>query len=117
MAKEKETKEEKPEKKSERYELSDKVLNEGYTAQIPNKTGRLFKIGFNTDLKGDRLDQYASVMEETKNPARGGGVLWKATGIYYLEDLTDQQLWILAHAGVIRMTEQQQEAFKGKFYN
>jgi tRNA(Leu) C34 or U34 (ribose-2'-O)-methylase TrmL len=116
MAKEKETQEVVREKKGQ-YHLSDTVLQHGYTAQIPKRTGRIFRIGFNTDLEGKRLDRFASVMESAKNPARGGGEIWKSTGITYLEDLTDEQLYILAKANVIMLDKEQAENFSAKFYS
>ena len=73
-------------------------------------------IGFNVNVRGERQDAYASVMEEVKNPARGGGVIWKATGITWLEDLTDKQLWILAQAKAIILSKDQAKAFSEKFY-
>lgn len=117
MAKEEKEKPEVVKEKKEQYHLSDAVLEHGYTAQIPNRTGRLFKIGFNTDLEGKRLDRFASVMEKINNPARGGGELWKSTGVTYLEDLTDEQLYILAKARVIMLDKKQSEAFSSKFYS
>ena len=55
-------------------------------------------------------------MEETVNPARGGGVLLKWTGVTFLEDLTDKQLWQLAIAKVITLSKEQEKIFKEKFY-
>lgn len=113
MAKEKEVTEVKKEEKKEQYHLSDAVLNHGYSAMID---GKFFNIGFNVNVRGERQDAYASVMEEVKNPARGGGVIWKATGITWLEDLTDKQLWILAQAKAIILSKDQAKAFSEKFY-
>ena len=58
--------------KKEQYHLTDAVLNAGYSGKID---GRQFNIGFDLNLKGEKQNSYASVMEETVNPARGGGVL------------------------------------------
>lgn len=115
MSKEKEVKEVKTEKK-ERYDLSDQVLAQGYSAVIPRHTGREFMIGFDVNLQGQKNNAYASVMEKIQNPARGGGILWKWSGITYLEDLTDQQLYELAIAKVIVLNKEQEKAFKEKFY-
>lgn len=118
MSKEKkEDKELKPEVKKQRYALSDQVLNQGYTAMIPRYTGRLFKIGFDVNLQGDKVNAYASVMEQIENPGRGGGVLWKWTGQTYLENLTDEQLRLLALARVIVLNKEQEKIFKEKFYS
>ena len=99
--------------KKEQYHLSDAVLNSGYSGKID---GRQFNIGFDLNLKGEKQNAYASVMEETVNPARGGGVLLKWTGVTFLEDLTDSQLWQLAHAKVITLSKDQEKIFREKFY-
>lgn len=112
----KEVQEEKQEKK-QKYALSDVVLNQGYTAMIPRHTGRLFKIGFDVNLQGDKVNAYASVMEQIDNPGRGGGKLWKWTGQTFLEDLTDEQLRLLALARVIILNKEQEKIYKEKFYS
>lgn len=99
--------------KEEQYHLTDAVLNAGYSGKID---GRQFHIGFDLNLKGEKQNSYASVMEETVNPARGGGVLLKWTGVTFLEDLTDNQLWQLAQAKVILLSKAQEKIFKEKFY-
>ena len=99
--------------KKEQYHLTDAVLNAGYSGKID---GRQFNIGFDLNLKGEKQNSYASVMEETVNPARGGGVLLKWTGVTFLEDLTDKQLWQLAIAKVITLSKEQEKVFKEKFY-
>ena len=99
--------------KKEQYHLTDAVLNSGYSGKID---GRQFNIGFDLNLKGEKQNAYASVMEETVNPARGGGVLLKWTGVTFLEDLTDSQLWQLAHAKVIALSKDQEKIFREKFY-
>lgn len=98
----------------QKYDLSDAVLSQGYEATIDN---RLFKIGFDMNLQGQKNNAYASVMESVNNPARGGGQLWKWTGVTQLEDLTDSQLWQLAHAKVINLSKEQEAMFKAKFYS
>lgn len=117
MAKEEKPKEvvsEKPkEVKKEQYALEDRILYEGYYSTID---GRVFMIGHDKDFEGKRMTQHASVMEQVNNPARGGGKIWKGTGVYHLEDLTDKQLWDLAHSKVIRLTKEQEKAFYEKFY-
>lgn len=102
--------------KKQRYNLSDAVLNQGYSAMIPRHTGRLFKIGFDLNLQGEKVNAYASVMERIDNPGRGGGSLWKWTGQTYLEDLTDEQLRLLALAKVIVLNKEQETIFKEKFF-
>jgi len=99
--------------KKEQYHLTDAVLNSGYSGKID---GRQFNVGFDLNLKGEKQNAYASVMEETVNPARGGGVLLKWTGVTYLEDLTDSQLWQLAHAKVIALSKDQEKIFREIFY-
>ena len=44
------------------------------------------------------------------------GVLLKWTGVTFLEDLTDKQLWQLAIAKVITLSKEQEKVFKEKFY-
>jgi len=100
--------------KKQRYDLTDAVLAQGYSATVD---GRLFKIGFDLNFEGKKNNAYASVMESIDNPARGGGKLWKWTGITYLEDLTDKQLWVLAIAKVILLNKEQEKIFKSKFYS
>lgn len=114
---EKDTKEKSEASKKDKYNLSDAVLEHGYTAQIPKRTGRVFKIGFDLNLQGEKMNSYASVMETIQNPARGGGQLWKWTGVTYLEDLTDEQLWALAIAKAIVLDKDQEKIFKEKFYS
>lgn len=117
---EKEKKEEKSKEskvESQKYNLSDAVLESGYEAMIPKRIGKLFKIGFDVNLQGQKNNAYASVMEPATNPARGGGMLWKWTGQTYLEDLTDEQLWVLAIAKVIVLSKDQEKLFKEKFYS
>lgn len=103
--------------KKQKYALSDIVLNQGYTAMIPRHTGRLFKIGFDINLQGHKMNAYASVMEQVENPGRGGGVLWKWTGQTYLEDLTDEQLRLLTIARVIILNKEQEKIYKEKFFS
>ena len=100
--------------KKEQYHLTDAVLNAGYSGKID---GRQFNIGFDLNLKGEKQNSYASVMEETVNPARGGGVLLKWTGVTSLEDLTDDQLWQLAQAKVILLSKAQEKIFKENSIN
>ena len=118
MAKEKkvseETKSEEISEKKQRYELSDQVLAQGYKAKID---GRYFHIGFDLDYEGKKKDRYASLMEQSVNTGRQGGVIWKATGITYLEDLTDEQLRQLALARVILLNKEQEKIFRKKFYS
>lgn len=115
MSKEKivsdETKEVKVSK--EKYSLSDAVLRQGYKALID---GRMFTVGFDLNPQGEKVNAYASVMEEIPNPARGGGKILKWTGVTELEDLTDKQLWVLAHAKAIVMNKEQDKVFMKKFY-
>lgn len=109
----KEVKQEIKQETKQRYNLSDSVLSQGYSAKID---GKQFVIGFDVNLKGEKQNAYASVMEVIKNPARGGGELYKWTGQTYLEDLTDSQLWQLAHAKVIILDKEQEKLFKQTFY-
>jgi len=97
----------------QKYALSSAILRQGYEATID---GRHFKIGFDVNFAGQRQDEFASVMKQIENPERGGGVKWKSTGVYTLEDLSDSQLWQLAHAKVISMNKEQDKIFMEKFY-
>lgn len=114
MTKEKETElKEVKEKKSEVYNLSEQILRDGYKATID---GRLFMVGFDISPNGEKMSQYASVMKQVSNPGRGGGQMWKATDVYSLEDLSDEQLRLLALAGVITLTKEQEKIYAEKFY-
>ena len=113
MSKEKEEKQEKQKEVKQEYALSSAILKQGYEATID---GRYFKIGFDVNFAGQRQDEFASVMKEITSPERGGGKKWKSTGIYVLEDLSDSQLWQLAHAKVITLNKEQEKIFTDKFY-
>lgn len=101
----------KNEVKKESYKLSPKILSEGgYKVVIED---REFIIDFEVDFKGDRVSRFASVCERFKDPVTNQES-WKPIKpeVYELEDLSKEQIWVLAHADVILLNDSQAEKLR-----
>lgn len=111
MAENTETENKPKEDKKEKYQLSDVVLNSGYSSMID---GREFIVDFETNFRGERTTRFASC----GNYQRVAGIIeFKSNGQNYFEDLTDEQIRQLAIAGAIVLTPEQQKKYKKKFYS
>lgn len=111
MSEEKKSKEKEYDLLGDSFKLSSQVMSDGYDATID---GRRFVIGFAKDYRGRRLSQFASICTLHDSP---DGSTWMPVNPpqYTLSGLTMQQLYELAHAHVIDITEEQEPHFQKLF--
>lgn len=94
-------------KSGEHFLLSDEVRRAGYKSTID---GREFHIGYELDAQGNRKDRFAS-----EGKLDGDGT-FKGNGHNYLTGLTDEQVRVLALAGVIKLTTEQGNKYQSKIH-
>lgn len=93
------------------YKLSSVALRQGYSSTID---GRKFVIDYAKDWQGKRASAYASLCSEQDTP-EGRKWIPIMPPVYELTNLTNEQLWQLAHAQIIKMSKKQEKAFRDKF--
>jgi len=103
---------EKSVKGGETYNLASRVMVGGYDCTID---GRRFVIDYVKNYRGERQTEYASVCSIQETP-KGKMYIPIQPQVFYLSDLTDNQLWNLAKAQVITLTKEQKKQFRDKFY-
>ena len=96
------------EKVREVYSLTPAAITHGLHSKID---GRQFVIDYAKDFNGKRISEDATVCHMIETPK---GKRWQPLNppSYELTDLTDRQIWELAHAQVIKIKKSQQPYFK-----
>ncbi len=99
------------EKVREAYSLTPAAITHGYHSKVD---GREFVIDYAKDFNGNRISEDATVCFLQETP-KGKRWIPLNPSVYELTDLTDKQVWELAHAKVIKIKKSQREHFKTLF--
>lgn len=101
------------------YALTDAALTKGYKAKIANGLVIVHKTVYSKDRdhNGKQIVISAAYAEvQTGFDGKTGQPIMEDTG-NVLKNISDQQLKELVYAGIIKLTPEQETAFREKFYN